>query len=239
MKMRFFLLFIFFHSVLLSCGCGTATKEVDPVAQNAVHLNNFKLVALGVMGFESANKAFPAPFTTDTKGKPLHSWRVQILPYIGEEALYEKIRHDEPWNSEWNSQFHEQCPACFKDPRQKLAPSDATIGVVVGKNTMFRVPKPAKKQTGGSVGGTRMGEVSGGLSNTILTVECKPVCWMDPNGDPTWEEAQNGPIVSQYGLTKIGMADGQVYVIPERIDIETWRILLDRHEGGEISLPID
>jgi len=41
-----------------------------------------------------------------------------------------------------------------------------------------------------------MAEIIDGTSNTILTVECKPVCWMDPGGDLTWEEAKIGPVVS-------------------------------------------
>jgi hypothetical protein len=45
-------------------------------------------------------------YTVDENGKPLHSWRVLLLPYIGEAELYKKIRLDEPWDSEYNSQFH-------------------------------------------------------------------------------------------------------------------------------------
>ena len=50
-------------------------------------------------------------------------------------------------------------------------------------------------RAGGFINGTRMAEIIDGTSNTILTVECKPVCWMDPIGDLTWEEAKIGPVV--------------------------------------------
>lgn len=45
----------------------------------------------------------------------MHSWTVQLLPYLGKEAeeLYAKIRLDEPWDSEWNAQFHNQMPHVF------------------------------------------------------------------------------------------------------------------------------
>jgi hypothetical protein len=58
-------------------------------------------------------------YTVDDNNKPLHSWRVLLLPYIEEKELYDKIRLDEPWDSEYNSQFHYytipiyQCPGSF------------------------------------------------------------------------------------------------------------------------------
>lgn len=62
----------------------------------------------------------PPVFTTDAEGKPLHSWTVQLLPYLGKEAedLYAKIRLDEPWDSEWNAQFHKQMPRVFASSRE-------------------------------------------------------------------------------------------------------------------------
>lgn len=61
------------------------------------------------------NNEIPSAFTTDAEGKPLHSWTIQLLPYLGKEAeeLYAKIRLDEPWDSEWNAQFHNQMPNVF------------------------------------------------------------------------------------------------------------------------------
>src|SRR5687768_14786905 len=39
---------------------------------------------------------------TDEKGKPLLSWRVRILPYLGEEAILTQFKFTEPWDSENN-----------------------------------------------------------------------------------------------------------------------------------------
>lgn len=43
---------------------------------------------------------FPEPASRDDDGNPLLSWRVAVLPFIEQQALYEKFRLDEPWNSE-------------------------------------------------------------------------------------------------------------------------------------------
>ena len=50
--------------------------------------------------------SFPPAYTVGENGKPLHSWRVLILPYLEGKELYSQIRLDEPWDSEHNSQFH-------------------------------------------------------------------------------------------------------------------------------------
>ena len=47
----------------------------------------------------------------DPNGKPLLSWRVQILPYIEEQQLYQDFHLDEPWDSEHNIKLLEKsCP---------------------------------------------------------------------------------------------------------------------------------
>ncbi|MDO4569035.1 MAG: DUF1559 domain-containing protein [Planctomycetia bacterium] len=135
--------------------------------------NCVKQCALAMLNYEASHGAFPPAYTMDAEGKPLHSWRVLLLPYIEQGDLYNRIRLDEPWDSEWNSQFHETCPFVYKDVRLEMAPSEATVSVVVGENTLF---------TPDGVGVSR-DEVSDGLNNTILLVERKPFCWMDPTAD--------------------------------------------------------
>ena len=82
----------------------------------------------------------PAAFTTDAEGKPLHSWTVQLLPYLGKEAeeLYAKIRLDEPWDSEWNAQFHNQMPNVFTSSNE-LGSHDITSFCWVMESKKFAV----------------------------------------------------------------------------------------------------
>jgi len=56
------------------------------------------------------NHRFPAQALRSKEGIPLLSWRVAILPYIGQKALYEQFRLDEPWNSEHNGKLLERIP---------------------------------------------------------------------------------------------------------------------------------
>lgn len=64
-------------------------------------------LALAFHNYHDMYGSFPPAYTKDENGKILHGWRVLILPFIEERELYEKIRLNEPWDSEYNSQFHD------------------------------------------------------------------------------------------------------------------------------------
>lgn len=54
---------------------------------------------------------FPPKFPiVNERGKPLLSWRVMLLPYIGRSDLFEMFHLDEPWDSEHNIQLLPMMP---------------------------------------------------------------------------------------------------------------------------------
>ncbi len=57
--------------------------------------NNIKQIGLAFHNFESANGFLPQD-VKDKDGKPLLSWRVQILPYIEQDNVYKLARFDLP-----------------------------------------------------------------------------------------------------------------------------------------------
>ena len=161
-----------------------AVQQARQSARTMQTMNNYKEIGLAMLNFESISRSLPPAYMVDDEGKPLHSWRVLILPFVGELDLYEKIRLDEPWDSEWNRQFHDQCPKVYQSVFNP-SKTDAVVGVVVGDGTMFP-PATEKGKTG--IG---LEKVTDGLSNTIMLVPCKPVCWMDPTGDPKVSDLQS------------------------------------------------
>ena len=52
--------------------------------------------------YEAQHGCFPPAYSVDKDGRPLHSWRVLLLPYLDEEELYKQLRLDEPWDSPHN-----------------------------------------------------------------------------------------------------------------------------------------
>src|SRR5579864_1381633 len=59
-----------------------AIRSSGPAARRAQCTNNLKQIALALSNYEQANSALPPAFTVDAEGKPLHSWRTLILPYL-------------------------------------------------------------------------------------------------------------------------------------------------------------
>ena len=60
-------------------------------------------------------------------GKPLLSWRVQLLPFLEYAELYNQFKLDEPWDSENNLKLLEKMPSTFASPRVKVKNKGYTV----------------------------------------------------------------------------------------------------------------
>ena len=78
--------------------------------------------------YHSANNTFPRAASIDENGKPLLSWRVAILPYLGHQELYNKFNLDEPWDSAHNKALLKEMPPVYSCPnRVKPEPFTTTL----------------------------------------------------------------------------------------------------------------
>lgn len=162
-------------------GNGRAQIALEEISESLAHIG----YAMELYRLEHEGKLPPA-FTRDAEGKPLHSWRVLILPYLGEreKALYEKIRLDEPWDSEWNRQFHAQMPVFYRSGaiRHWRTPdpdpvTETRLTVLLGDEGLFNdsgtgvdpvqfVKKDPERQLG---------------KMALVLDRCEAVCWMKPD----------------------------------------------------------
>ncbi len=140
---------------------------------------NLYKIALAMHEYTLDHGTLPPAYTVDANGKPLHSWRTLLLPYLGQEELYKKIKLDEPWDSEYNKQFHATSLPVFQCPsnwRSVDKPGWTAYSVVLGDETLFDAtgkgkPLPANR-------------------DTILVVETLHARnWMDPTGELTLDDA--------------------------------------------------
>jgi len=62
--------------------------------------------------------SYPPAVLRDSLGRPVMSWRVALLPYLGDEGktLYSEFRLDEPWDSLHNKRLLKKMPAALKAP---------------------------------------------------------------------------------------------------------------------------
>ena len=60
--------------------------------------NNLKQIAAAVLSYHEAYGCFPPACLCDENGKPMHSWRVLILPFMDRDDVYKKYSFKERWN---------------------------------------------------------------------------------------------------------------------------------------------
>jgi hypothetical protein len=150
-----------------------ATDAAREAARRRQCVERMHRVNLAMLLYESDHGTLPPAFTVDSDGNPLHSWRVVLLPYLDQQTLYDKIRLDEPWNSEHNRKLHGEAVAFYQCPSAALAPGQTTYSVAVGPEMPFD-GSCCKKLAA-------FGPKSAAM---ILVVErTPPVCWMDPTRD--------------------------------------------------------
>src|SRR5690606_32285044 len=63
--------------------------------------SNLQQLALALDAYERSYGSYPPAYLVGPDGKPWHSWRVLVLPYLGSEEnrLYQQYDMNQPWNS--------------------------------------------------------------------------------------------------------------------------------------------
>jgi hypothetical protein len=82
----------------------------DPRART---VNNLKFMALAMHNFAATHGGRLPAAAIRKGGKPLLSWRVAILPWLEQNALYERFRLDEPWDGPHNKALLEEMPRVY------------------------------------------------------------------------------------------------------------------------------
>lgn len=91
----------------------TAPERTADFAQRQRSLKNLKALAVAMHNYLDTHGQFPDDIA-DKDGKPLLSWRVQLLPFLDEEKLYKQLRLNESWDSEHNFKLLTQMPSVLR-----------------------------------------------------------------------------------------------------------------------------
>jgi prepilin-type processing-associated H-X9-DG protein len=140
--------------------------------RRAVCINNLRNIALALRGYADKHGALPPAYTVDANGKPLHSWRTLILPYLEQHALYRSIDLSKPWDDPANAAARKAIVELYGCPSAANPDGRTTYLAIVGSNCCFRPDAPRK-----------LSEISDGQSETIMIVEVDldhAVPWMSP-----------------------------------------------------------
>ncbi len=135
--------------------------------------NHLRQIGLALHNYHDTYGSLPPAYVADADGKPIHSWRVLILPFMENKPLYDKYRFDEAWDGPNNSKLHGEIVHVFSCPSQpgRQRRTDTSYVVVSGPVTAWPGDKPVK-----------LSEFTDGTSNTILVVEIanSGIHWMEP-----------------------------------------------------------
>jgi len=197
---------------------GDATRRVRSAS-------NLQQIGLAMVGYYDRFKHFPSPASHDPGGRPLLSWRVHILPYLGEDQLYRRFRLDEPLDSPHNKALIEKMPAVFRSPVSKAAGGLTNYLVPVGNGALYSSMKdqPTLK------------DITHGTSQTIMMIEvddAHAVIWTKPEDlpfDP--QDPKKGFSAAYEGGYPVGMCDGSARILPKKIDAKDLKALFTRAAG--------
>jgi len=133
--------------------------------------NNLKGIALALHNYHDRYRCFPPAFIADDQGRPMHSWRVLILPFVEEVDLYARYDFNEPWDGPNNRFLGAEMPRVFQCPEDTASPTATSYVVVVGPETMWPDSETMTFR-----------DIGDGTSNTLMVVEManSGIHWMEP-----------------------------------------------------------
>jgi prepilin-type N-terminal cleavage/methylation domain-containing protein len=114
-----------------------ARRGAREAARRASCANNLKQIGLALHNYASEYGALPPAYTVDPEGTPLHSWRTLILPFMEQQALYEKIDLGKPWNDPENMEAYDTVISTYECPSADSPPRQTTYLAVVGDGACF------------------------------------------------------------------------------------------------------
>ena len=148
---------------LVSCGDGRA----------GWCRNNLRQIGIALHNYHDTYGSFPPAYVADATGRPMHSWRVLILPFLEEEALYDRYDFSEPWDGPNNRLLATAMPKIYGCPSDGSAwPTGCTSYVgIIGASAMWRGEYPVS-----------CGQVTDASGSTLLVVESHGcgIPWMAP-----------------------------------------------------------
>ncbi len=145
---------------------------------------NIRSLMLAMHNYHDAHGHLPPAYIAGRDGKPWHSWRVLILPFLEEQELFERYDFDQPWNGPDNIRLLDQMPDVFRirEPfestwwywwfRSKPKTSYTRFVAITGSGTAFSGSKSIS-----------FADFTDGVSQTVCLTEYADgkFHWTEPN----------------------------------------------------------
>lgn len=192
-------------------------RDARQKAQISVSRSKLKQIGLALYSYHHEYDCFPPAYVLGPDGKPWHSWRVLLLPFLDEQKLYDRYRFDEPWDGPHNRELQALRPEAYASLLQQSRLNTVTTYLgVVSRRTMW----PAHLSL-------KLSDVTDGPSNTIQLLQNvgSDVVWSEPREmrekdalallSPSQSTQQSD---SKASLFPIMFADGAVRLVTSKIN---------------------
>jgi hypothetical protein len=191
-------------------------------ADRATSSNNLKQIAIGLHNYHDVYSCFPPAYQIDAAGKPAHSWRVLISPFVEASSFYSNYSFAEPWNGPNNSKLTGPWWLFHSPLDRKSATMMTSYVAVVGPGTAW----PGQTSS-------RLPGFTDGTSNTIMVVEISnsDIHWMEPRDLPieeleAWLDPKHKPrLGGEISGGLVAYADGSVSFLSRDVAIKHLRAL--------------
>ena len=187
--------------------------------------NNLQQLMVGLHNYHDVYGQFPPAHLCDATGKPAHSWRLLIWPFLGAQPYYSQYNFAEPWNGPTNSKLHAVSMPLYRCPGDRSSPPGMTNYVaIVGKGTVWPAPRSVD-----------IADIAAGTSTTLMIVEIahSDIHWIEPRDLPVEELAarldpQHRPqlLGNHIGGGMVAYADGHVEMLSRDVTIERLKALV-------------
>ncbi|MBV8895289.1 MAG: DUF1559 domain-containing protein [Acidobacteriaceae bacterium] len=84
------------------------------VAGQTQNSNQLKSIGQALQSYLQDHGTYPPAALLNHRGEPTLSWRVLILPYLGEKALYDRFNLEERWDKPVNRHLLRQMPDVYR-----------------------------------------------------------------------------------------------------------------------------
>jgi type II secretory pathway pseudopilin PulG len=138
--------------------------------------NNIKQIGLALHNYHDTYGGFPPAYTVDEQGKPLHSWRTLILPFVDQAPLYDTIDLTKPWDDPANAEAYKAMPPVYGCPSTTVY-NKLTVYHALITDDSFLTPTES-----------RVLEPNSDNAETLMVIEVAEkhaVHWMDPQVVPS------------------------------------------------------
>jgi prepilin-type processing-associated H-X9-DG protein len=204
-----------------------------PATRRANCISNLRQIGLALHNYHDAHKRFPPAFIADEQGRPMHSWRVLLLPYLERTDLYDAYRFEEPWDGPNNRRLLTEGPSVYRCPSDPSPLQMTSYVAIAGPGTAWDDPD-----------GKSLNTFSDGASSTILVVEIanSDIHWMEPRDLDIRKIAKqinpkNAIGISSYhpGGANVVLADNSVQFLSDETTQKMLEALLTAAGGEKVD----